>query len=113
MLEPCAWTAKFWSAATCRRFRRLADLSARQNRVQRFGSVPHAGPFDGDKSPAQSGENSPHSISRRASLNHKLPVVTGDHANARLMMLVRNRALDARQGGLIEGKFLNAPKPGC
>jgi hypothetical protein len=37
-----------------------------------------------------------------------LPLVTGDRAGAGLMVFVRKRALDARQGGLIEGKFANA-----
>jgi hypothetical protein len=50
-----------WSAVTCHRFVRLADLSARQGRVQRLGAIVRAFQFDGDKSPAKSGENSPHS----------------------------------------------------
>jgi hypothetical protein len=56
-----ARTARIWSAVTCHRFVRLADLSARQGRVQRPGAIPRARQFDGDKSPAKSGENSPHS----------------------------------------------------
>jgi len=39
----------------------LADLSARQSRVQRLGEIPRAHLFDGDKSLAKSGEDSPHS----------------------------------------------------
>jgi hypothetical protein len=58
-----ARTAKIWSAVTCHRCLRLADLSARQSRVQRLAANSRARPFDGDKSPAESGENSPHSIS--------------------------------------------------
>ena len=54
---------KTWSAVTRHRFGRLADLSAKQSRVQRLGEFLHASQFDGDKSPAQSGENSPHSKS--------------------------------------------------
>ena len=59
-----------WSAATCRRFARLADLSAKQRRAERGAEtpVPTAFPkimcltvFDGDKSPAESGDESPHS----------------------------------------------------
>jgi hypothetical protein len=40
---------------------RLADLSARQSRVQRLGAVAHPDRFDGDKSPAQSADKSAHS----------------------------------------------------
>src|SRR5262252_7781959 len=51
-----------WSAVTGRRFGCLADLSARQSRVQRL-ECPSAALVgsDGDKSPRESGENSPHS----------------------------------------------------
>jgi hypothetical protein len=56
------FSAKIWSAATGRRFYRLAGLPARQSRVQRLGETPRSSPLDGDKAPAQSGENSPHSI---------------------------------------------------
>ena len=55
-------TATFWSAVTRHRFRRLADLSARQSRVQRL--VEKLGrPFaiDGDQSPAESADKSAHS----------------------------------------------------
>jgi hypothetical protein len=52
----------FRGAATGRRFYRLAGLPARQSRVQRLGKTPRPSPLDDDKSPAQSGENSPHSI---------------------------------------------------
>ena len=60
----------FWSAATRRRFFRSADLSAKQRRVERRAKQPEPSAcfrivrsttFDGDKSPAESGENSPHS----------------------------------------------------
>ncbi len=54
-------TTTMWSAATCRRFFRLADLSASQSRVQRLGMMSNPRPLDGDKAPAESGENSPHS----------------------------------------------------
>ena len=68
-----ARTTKIWSAVTRHRFGRLADLSAKQSRVQRLGEFLRASQFDGDpssvailrrvdKSPAESGENSPHSI---------------------------------------------------
>src|SRR5688572_1068406 len=60
-----AWTVKIWTAVTRHRFGRLADSSARQSRVQRLGPFPCAPPFDGDKSPAQSGEHSPHSTALR------------------------------------------------
>jgi hypothetical protein len=58
-----ARTMPIWTAATCHRFRRLADLSAWQNRVQRIGANSRALQFDGDKLPAKSGEDSPHSKS--------------------------------------------------
>jgi hypothetical protein len=41
----------------------LADSSAKQSRVERLGTFPRVSQFDGDKSPAQSGENSPYSKS--------------------------------------------------
>ncbi len=59
-----------WSAATGRRFVRLADLSAEQRRVERREKPPEPTvrsgivrltTFDGDKSPAESGDESPHS----------------------------------------------------
>ncbi len=62
--------AALWSAATCRRFFRLADLSAEQRCVQRREEQPERtvwsqsdrpATFDGDKSPAESGDKSPHS----------------------------------------------------
>ena len=70
-MKPCAP----WSAATCRRLFRLTDLSVRPRRVQRRNDTPTAqasqvhrsGCFpghqivDGDKSPADSGDKSPHS----------------------------------------------------
>jgi len=40
---------------------RRADWSARQNRVQRFGKFNALRNLDGDKSPAESGDKSPHS----------------------------------------------------
>jgi hypothetical protein len=58
-----AGMTKLWSAVTRHRFDSLAGLPARQSRVQRLGSTPHAREFNGDKSPAESGENSPHSKS--------------------------------------------------
>ena len=74
-----------WSAATCRRFVRLADLSAKQRRVERRGKTPERTvrsrivrltTFDGDKSPAESGDESPHSkgfaVSRAAPLLNRL-----------------------------------------
>ena len=59
-----------WSAATCRRFIRLADLSARQRRAERRGGqskpsiclkTARITTLDGDKSPVESGDESPHS----------------------------------------------------
>jgi hypothetical protein len=59
-----------WSATTCRRFIRLADLSARQRRAERRGGQPKPSicaktarltTLDGDESPAESGDESPHS----------------------------------------------------
>jgi hypothetical protein len=61
MLKLRAFPTKIWSAVTCHRFRRLAGLPARQSRVQRLGGTPCLGPFDGDKSPAQSADKSAHS----------------------------------------------------
>jgi hypothetical protein len=60
-MKACERTKKLWSAVTCHRFGRLADLSASQSRVQRLGAFPRAYPLDGDKSAAESGENSSHS----------------------------------------------------
>jgi hypothetical protein len=69
-LQTPANALALWSAATCRRFFRLADWSARQRRVERREKPPEPSirfgiarltTFDGDKSPAESGENSPHS----------------------------------------------------
>ena len=57
-----AFSTKIWSAATGRRFFCLIGLPARQSRVQRLGKTPRSSLRDGDKSPAQSGENLPHSI---------------------------------------------------
>jgi len=54
---------KIWSAVTRHRFGRLADSSAKQSRVERLEKFPRASRFGGDKSPAKSGENSPHSKS--------------------------------------------------
>jgi hypothetical protein len=59
-----------WSAATCRRFGCLADPSVRQCRAERRDKQPgrtvrcrsaRLTTFDGDKSPAESGDESPHS----------------------------------------------------
>ncbi len=59
-----------WSAATCRRFVCLADLSAKQRRAERRGEAPVTATLcrtdsftirDGDKSPAESGDEPPHS----------------------------------------------------
>jgi hypothetical protein len=68
-----AFLAKIWNAVTRHRFSRLADLSAKRGRGEQLGARPRLGLFDGDpssvaalrrvdKSPAESGENSPHSI---------------------------------------------------
>ena len=60
----CAATTEISSAVTCHRFRRFGDLSPKQGRVQRLGeNVGRALAFDGDKSPAKSGDKSPHSKS--------------------------------------------------
>jgi hypothetical protein len=52
---------KLWSAVTGHRFYRLADLSARPSRVQRLEGCAQLNSFAGDKSPADSGDGSPHS----------------------------------------------------
>lgn len=39
-----------WSAETCLRFGRLADLSAAQSRVQRLEQCSHGRQLDGDRS---------------------------------------------------------------
>ena len=64
-MNVCARTPRIWSAVTCHRFGRLTDLSGRRSRVRRLEDFLGPGPWDGDKSPAESGENSPHSLSRR------------------------------------------------
>jgi len=51
--------AKIWNAVTCHRF---AD--SWQSRAA-FSGEENTARFDGDKSPAESGENSPHSTSLR------------------------------------------------
>lgn len=65
-----AWVAEFWSAVTCHRFVRQADLSGRQRRAERCGEPPErpalAGvvrltAFEGDKPPAESADKSAHS----------------------------------------------------
>ena len=63
----CAGSAldPVWSAVTCHRFGRLADLSAQQSRVQGLGAMPRASWFDGDKSPAESADKSAHSRAMR------------------------------------------------
>ncbi|HMP82574.1 MAG TPA: hypothetical protein PKA41_07690 [Verrucomicrobiota bacterium] len=54
--------AKLWSAVTCHRLCCLADLSARQSRVQRLAEKPEAPlVFDGDKSSAESADKPAHS----------------------------------------------------
>jgi len=63
MMKLRARTTKIWSAVTRHRFGRQADSSARQSRVERLEIFPRASQFGGDKSPAKSGENSPHSKS--------------------------------------------------
>jgi hypothetical protein len=61
-----AGRASVWRAVTCHRFYRLANLSARQARVQRAADKSDAHcRWDGDKSPAESGDKSPHSIRSR------------------------------------------------
>ena len=69
----CERNNYIWSAATCRRFSRQADLSAGKSRAQRLEDNRSATiAFDGDKSPAESADNSAHSkwvaISRRWTL---------------------------------------------
>ncbi len=71
---------EIWSALTCHRLPRRADLSAGQSSLQRLAKTTGRPPaFDGDKSPAKSGENSPHSRSpgwrlRLAAEFHRLPI---------------------------------------
>ena len=80
-----------WSAVTCHRFGRRADLSARQSRVQRLGKYPCATAFDGDKSPAESGENSPHStapwLRRKSHQIHPFPSVVKTRLPGSVMIL--------------------------
>jgi len=57
-----AFPTRIWSAVTCRRFRCLAGLPAKQSRVQRLGGrTPHPCPLHGDQSPAKSADKSAHS----------------------------------------------------
>ena len=62
--------AKLWSAVTCHRFLRRADLSARQRRAERRVELPErtglvgivrSTTLDGDKSPVESADKSAHS----------------------------------------------------
>ncbi len=75
----CAATTEIWSAVTCHRFRRLGDLSPKQGCVQRPGEkVRRPLAFDGDKSPAKSGDKSPHSkslpsVREASSLYYRFP----------------------------------------
>ncbi len=67
--------------------RASVPTSVRQGRVQRPGGFLRASPFDGDKSPAQSGENSPHSTSPwlrpcRAVLFSALLIAIGNRSQA-------------------------------
>jgi hypothetical protein len=55
MMQLRARTAKIWSAVTCHRFCGFGDWSPKQNRWD----APLA--FDGDKSPAESADESAHS----------------------------------------------------
>ena len=53
---------EIWSAVTCHRFGRLGDSLPKQGRVERPGRAPGSPrACDGDKSPAESGDKSPHS----------------------------------------------------
>jgi hypothetical protein len=65
--EPFRTGGKIWSAVTCHRFCRFGDLSPKQGRVQRPGSVGRLLAFDGDKSPAESADKSAHSKAVAAS----------------------------------------------
>src|SRR5881397_4307093 len=61
MMKLCAQAARIWSAVTCHRFCRFGDLSPKQGRVQRPGRAGRLLAFDGDKSPAESADESAHS----------------------------------------------------
>ncbi len=58
-----------WSAPTCRRFSPV-DLSAGEGAfsARRPASGPHTAEYDGDKSPCESGDKSPHSIANDSGL---------------------------------------------
>jgi hypothetical protein len=60
-----------------------AGLRARQSLVQRLGKTPRPSPLDGDKSPAQSGENSPHSIALRLRLRRGRETEEAEEQDAR------------------------------
>src|SRR5437867_3942105 len=61
MMKLCARPARIWSAVTCQSFCRFGDLSPKQGRVQRPGRDGRLPAFDGDKSPAESADESAHS----------------------------------------------------
>src|SRR6059036_1471565 len=61
MMQLCAKPARIWSAVTCHRFCCFGDLSPKQGRLQRPGRVGRLPAFDGDKSPAESADESAHS----------------------------------------------------
>src|SRR5437867_7700326 len=61
MMKLYARPARIWSAVTCHRFYRFGDLSPKQGRVQRPGRDGRLLAFDGDKSPAESADESAHS----------------------------------------------------
>ncbi len=58
-------TVVLWIAVTCHRFLRRSALADWQSRVQRFGKSVIRPDCDDDKSPAQSGEDSPYSKEMR------------------------------------------------
>jgi hypothetical protein len=75
MAKVRAFSIKIWSAVTCHRFRCWADWSAQQSRVQRLGGTPRRRTFDGDKSPAQSADQSAHSKVQRLQLHRAVSIV--------------------------------------
>src|SRR5436309_1847877 len=77
MMKLCAQAARIWSAVTCHRFCCFGDLSPKQGRVQRPGRAGRLLAFDGDKSPAESADESAHSKVTAASPRcvHSCPFV--------------------------------------
>jgi len=66
---------KIWSALTCQRFGRRADLSVRQSRVQRLEErTERTLAFDGNRPPAQSADKSAHSKTPACGVRFAKPI---------------------------------------